>query len=163
MLDAIEKDVQLSGFKGIAAWGVDWDINWMPISFFEHMGYERIDAEDKVIVLWKPFMKDVEPPQLKRLSKIPQKSNDKVNVTIAVNGWCGCYKALYARAAIDGLHDIVEYKEVDTPDHATILHLGKVGGIFLDGEVFKPYEICSINELREEIIRLYEQKVKTKH
>ena len=82
-------------------------------------------------------------------------------MTVAANGWClGCYKYLCAREAVKGLKHIVEYSEVSSPEQANILHLGKVGGIFLDGEVFLPYNICDIDSIRAEILRLYEQKNK---
>ena len=158
ILNSIEEDARLSGLKGVAAWGMDWEINWMPLSFFDHMGYTHVDREDKVVVVWKPFYADAKPPELLRLESSPLKGTDKVNVTVAVNGWCGCYKLLCAREAVKGLEDIVEYREVDTPDRTTILHLGKVGGVFLDGEVFQPYQLCTSDALRAEIIRLYKQK-----
>ena len=162
MLDAIEEDARLNGKKGVAAWGMDWDTNWMPATFFEHQGYTRTDEEEKVIVFWKPFSSDANPPRLLRLDNPPPKGTERVNVTVAVNGWClGCYKFLYAREAVEGIESCVEYTELDPPDRANILHLGKVGGIFLDGEVFQPYQICDKEELRAEIIRLYERK-KTK-
>lgn len=159
MLNSIEEDARVSGAKGVAAWGMDWEINWMPVSFFEHMGYQRADKEDKVIVVWKPFCPDAKPPLLKRLTVPPSKGAVKVKVTVASNGWCGCLKFLDAREAVAGLEDIVEYEELDTPDCATILHVGNVGGIFLDGKVFKPYEPPGcVDDLRAEILRLYEQK-----
>lgn len=156
MLKSIEDDAAISGKKGVAAWGVDWEINWMPVSFFEHMGYTRVDQEDRVVVLWRPFHPDAEPPRLLRLASRPPKGTDKVNVTVGANAWCGCEKLVCAREAVEGLNEMVEYHEVDTQ---TILHLGQVGGIFLDGEPFKPYEPpCTSHELRAEIVRLYNQK-----
>ncbi len=159
MLNSIEEDARISGTKGVAAWGVDWKINWMPVAFFEHMGYERVDEEEKVAVFWKPFHPDAKPPRLLRLDNPPPKGIDKVNVTVAVNGWCGSYKFLICREAVQGLEDIVEYAEVGTPECSAILHFGRVGGVFLDGEPFKPYEPPgSPDELRAEIVRLYERK-----
>ena len=158
MLNSIEEDARLSGAKGVAAWGMDWVINWMPVSFYEQMGYAQIDREDKVVVVWKPFSEDAKPPKLLRLDNPPPKGTGKVNVTVAVNGWCGCYKVFCAREAVAGLEDIVDYTEVDAPDRATILHLGNVGGVYLDGEVFQPYQLCTSDALRAEIIRLYEEK-----
>ena len=161
MLNSIEADARESGFKGVAVWGIDWEINWMPVSFFEHMGYTRADSEDKVVVLWKSFSGDAEPPSLKRLKVHPSRGDKKVNVFVAANGWCGCEKFLDARKAVDGLEDIVEYEEFESPECATILHVGYVGGIFLDGKPFKPYEPPGFHEeLRAEIIRLYEKKTK---
>ena len=82
MLDEIEEDARLSGKKGVAAWGVDWETNWMPAAFFEHRGYTRTDEEDKVKVFWKPFSPGAGPPRLLRLDKPPSKGTDRVNVTV---------------------------------------------------------------------------------
>jgi len=159
ILNSIEDDARTSGAKGVAAWGIDWEINWMPVNFYEHMGYSRVDREDKVVVLWKPFSPDAKPPSLKRLATPPSKGTRKVKVTVAANGWCGCQKYLDARKAVTGLEDRVEYEELDAPDVATILHVGNVGGIFLDGKAFKPYAPPGTSdELRAEILRLYEEK-----
>ena len=162
IVDAVEEETRALGLSGVAAWGMDWDINWMPASFFEHLGYSRVDQEDKVIVLWKPFSPDVQPPLLKRLDFPLTAGTDKVNVTVVANGWClGCQKIIESRNAIKGLEDIVEYEEIDPPDSATYIHLGNVGGIFLDGKPFKPYEPPGdSDELQAEILRLYEQKGK---
>jgi GNAT superfamily N-acetyltransferase len=159
ILNCIEEDARLSGAKGVAAWGLDWEV-WMPVAFYEHMGYTPVDREDKVVVVWKPFSRDAMPPRLRRLATPPSRGTDKVDVTVAVNSWCGCYKILCARDAVKGLEPWVEYTEVGTPDSANILHLGRVGGIFLDGEVFQPYQVCTAEALRAAIIRLYEQKHK---
>jgi GNAT superfamily N-acetyltransferase len=157
IIEAIEDDARRSGAKGVAAWGLDWKV-WMPVSFLLHLGYAPVDREDKVVVVWKAFSSDAEPPRLLRLTDLPPPSSDKVNVTVAVNGWCGCYKLLCARKAIEGLEHMVEFCEIGTPDHAKILHLGKVGGVLLDGEYFQPYELCTADALRSEIIRAYDEK-----
>ena len=163
MLKAVEQDAKAMGAKGIAAWGIDWETNWMQASFFEHMGYLRADEEDKVVVFWKPFGPDVNPPKLMRLPTLPKKETGKVSVRVAANSWClGCYKILCAREAVKGLKKIVDYSEKSFPEHENILHLGMVGGIFLDGKVFHPYKICDIDSIRAEILRLYEEKNRKK-
>ncbi len=157
MLHSIENDARSSGARGVAAWGMDWEINWMPVAFYERMGYARVDSEDKVVVLWKPFGPDAGPPSLRRLTLPPQEASGKVKVTVATSGWCsGCQKLFNARKAVAGLEDMVEYEELDPPEDATLLQLGTLGGIFLDGKAFKPYEPPSpSDEVRAEILRLY--------
>jgi len=54
MLDRVEQDARSSGYKGLVAWAMDWDY-WNPVSFYEHMGYSRVDQEDKVVAVWKPL------------------------------------------------------------------------------------------------------------
>jgi len=161
ILSRIEEDARVSGSKGVAAWGMDWDINWMPVSFFEHMGYERADSEEKVVALWKPLAGNAEPPRLKRIEIPASPESDRVNVAVAANGWClGCYKAVYAREAVQGLEDCVNYFEIEDPEKSAQLHLGEVGGIFLDGEVFLPYQLCTADSIRAEILRLHSRKKK---
>lgn len=160
MLRSIEDDARSSGAKGVAAWGMDWEINWMPVAFYEHMGYSRVDSEGKVVALWKPFGPDARPPSLRRLTLPPQEGTGKVRVTVATSGWCsGCEKLLDARKAVAGLEHIVEYEELNPPEGATLIQVGALGGIFLDGKAFRPYEPPGADdELRAEILRLSEQK-----
>lgn len=161
MLERIEEDARISGKKGVAAWGVDWEINWMPVSFFEHMGYLPTDREDKVVAVWKPFYKDARPPALKRIQVPAAGDGSKVKVFVAANGWCGCGKFLDARKAVEGLEDIVEYEEMEAPGSASILHIGHIGGIFINGRPYKPYEPPGDpGNLRAEILRVYEEKNK---
>jgi len=159
MLDHVEQYARSSGFKGVVAWAMDWD-HWNPVSFYEHMGYTRVDAEDDVVAVWKPFCSDAEPPSLMRLDGLPVGDSEKVNVFVADNQWCDCNgKLLTARKAIKGIEHLVEYNEAKPPCCNRILHLGYVGGVFLDGGAYRPYELIGDSEdLRAEIIRLHERK-----
>jgi GNAT superfamily N-acetyltransferase len=158
MLDHIEQYAQSSGFKGVVAWAMDW--HWNPVSFYEHMGYSRVDKQDKVVVVWKPFYKDAEPPRLLRLDDILSKGREKVRVVVADNQWCDSNaKLMTAREAVKRIEQLVEYVEVGTPYRNRIIHLGYVGGVFLDGKAYRPYQLIGKNEdLRAEIIRIYKQK-----
>ena len=63
------------------------------------------------------------------------------------------------REAIEGIEHLVEYTEVEPPCGNGIIHLGYVGGVFLDGKVYRPYQLLdNAADLREEIIRLHERK-----
>ncbi len=160
MLDHIEQYARSSGFKGVVAWAMDW--HWNPVSFYEHMGYARVDAQDKVVVVWKPFCLDAEPPRLLRLDELPSESSEKVRVLVADNPWCdGNAKVMTTREAIRGIEHIVEYTEVKPPCANRVIHLGHVGGVFLDGSAYRPYELIGKSEdLKAEIIRLHERKRK---
>jgi hypothetical protein len=162
MLDQIEQDALSRGFKGVVAWAMDWD--WNPVSFYEHMGYTRVDQEDKVVVVWKPFCEDAEPPRLLRLDRLPDTESARVSVVVADNPWCLNYgKRTTARAAIKGIEQLVDYTEVGPPCDGRIIHLGHVGGVFLDGNAYRPYQLIGDSkDLKAEIIRLYEQKQLTK-
>jgi N-acetylglutamate synthase-like GNAT family acetyltransferase len=159
MLEQVEQDARSSGSKGVVAWAMDWD-HWNPVSFYEHMGYSRVDREDKVVAVWKPFYMDAELPRLMRLDSLPCASSEKVSVLVADNQWCdNNEKLMRAREAIKGIEHLVEYTEVRSPYCNRILHLGHVGGVFLDGKAYRPYQLIESSEdLRAEIIRLYERK-----
>jgi GNAT superfamily N-acetyltransferase len=158
MLNHIEQYARSSGFKGVVAWAMDWD--WNPVSFYEHMGYSRVDAQDRVVVVWKPFFRDAEPPRLLRLDDLPREGSEKVCVLVADNQWCNSNaKLMKTREAIRGIEHLVEYTEVKSPCCNRVIHLGHVGGVFLDGRAYRPYQLIGKSEdLRAEIIRLYGRK-----
>ena len=61
--------------------------------------------------------------------------------------------------ALTGIEHLVEYAEVGPPCRDRIVHLGHVGGVFLDGKAYRPYEFLGPSEdLRAEIIRRYDRK-----
>jgi len=158
MLNHVEQYARSCGFKGVVAWAMDW--HWNPVSFYERMGYTRVDAQDKVVVVWKPFCEEAEPPRLLRLDAMPSRGREKVRVVVADNPWCdGNAKLMTAREAVKGIEHLVEYTEVGPPCRDRIIHLGHVGGVFLDGRPYRPYELIGTSEdVRAEIIRLYERK-----
>ena len=158
MLNHVEQYACSSGFKGLAAWAMDW--HWNPVSFYEHMGYNRTDAQDKVVVVWKPFRDDAEPPRLLRLDNLPSPSREKVQVVVADNPWCnGNTKLTTARQAIKGIEHLVDYTEAPPPCRDRIIHLGHVGGVLLDGRHYRPYELIGTPaDLRADIIRLHKRK-----
>ena len=79
---------------------------------------------------------------------------------VADNQWCNSNEKLMAvREAIKGIERLVEYTEVKSPFCNRILHLGYVGGVFLDGRAYRPYQLIGDSEdLRAEIIRLYKRQ-----
>jgi len=157
MLKEVENLARIRGYSGVATWAMDW--HWNPKSFYEHMGYEVVDRIDKAVVLWKPFHNAIA-PRFYRLHQMAGK-NKKINVFVGDNAWCdGNQKTRIARKAIEGIERMVEYHESFCPCHNRMLHLGHVGGVFLDGEPYKPYELIGDPvELRQKIIELYQKKV----
>ena len=84
----------------------------------------------------------------------------KVSGFVIDNAWCsGNEKRRVVREAIKGIGEMVEYREADCGCRYRHLHLGKLGGVFLDRKPFKPYrEIGDPETLRAEIIRRYRKK-----
>jgi hypothetical protein len=107
MIDRIEQDARSAGYKGVVAWAMDWD--WNPASFYAHMGYAPVDREDKVVVLWKPFSEDAQPPRLLRLDPLPESQSERVRVVVADNPWCNNNdKLAVAREAVAGIEPPVD-------------------------------------------------------
>jgi GNAT superfamily N-acetyltransferase len=156
MLQEIEKIARLEGYGGVATWAMDW--HWNPMSFYLHMGYQEADRIDKAVVLWKPF-RDMIAPRFNRVHSLKDNAT-RVQVVVSDNAWCnGNNKLEVVRLAVRDLKDQVEYFETICPCHGRMLHLGYVGGIFLDGEPYKPYELVGEpDDLRDAILRRYQEK-----
>lgn len=161
LLETVEADARQASMKGVTAWGKDFPY-WNPVSFYEHMGYVRADAEGMTVLVFKPFLADAQPPKLMRLKQPPTAGDRKVDVTVFVSGWCngGCGYAVTVRDAVQGIEDIVDYREVDTSDRETQLKYGVgLDGIYLDGKPFRPDgPPFTTKELTAEIRTLYESK-----
>jgi GNAT superfamily N-acetyltransferase len=160
MLDCIEEDSRASGAKGIAAWGMDFPF-WNPVSFYEHMGYERVETNPPVVLCWKKFSESAAPPALLRPKKIPKPGKEKVSIALFYNGWCpgGFGQLVAARKATEGLGDLVEYDEIDTSDKEVRFSWGIDNAIYLEGKPFRPYAPpWKSEELREEILQIAENK-----
>ncbi len=159
MLEQIEDDAMESGFAGIAAWGMDFPY-WNPVSFYEHMGYERIDEDQPVILVWKSFAPNAIPPKLLKSRRSLPRGIDKVNLVAFRNSWCnGCGSILVCRDTIEGMDDMVNYSEIDTSDKDTREFYGVDNLVMLDGEVYRPYEPpWNSEQLRQSIIEQYNSK-----
>ena len=142
----------------MAAWATDSD--WYPVSFYLHAGYTEVDREDGIIAVWKPFSTEAEAPRILRLPDRPPLHADRVTVLVADNDWCtgGGIKQT-AREAVAGLEAITDYIEVGSPYDGRIISFGTVGGIYLDGEAYRPDEdIRESSDLRRCILEAYQRK-----
>lgn len=160
MLESIEQDARDSGFGGVAAWGMDFPY-WNPVSFYEHMGYARADKAGMAVLVWKPFSEDVSAPRFLREVRRPTGSSDKVSLTVFFGGWCtgSCGQCVTARDAVQGLDEVVEYREVDTSDPETLRRWGISDGLYVEGEPYRPYEPpCTSDVLRQDLLDLAERK-----
>jgi hypothetical protein len=158
MLNAVEAEARAGGSKGLAVWAMDWD--WNPVSFYLHAGFVEADRNDKVVAAWKPFARDAEPPKILCRPELPKLSSKKVSVVVADNAWCnGFHKKQIAREAITDLEDIVDYHEVPPPCDGRIIHIGTVGGVFIDGDPYRPYQLIGESaDLRQAIMERKQQK-----
>ncbi len=138
MLEEVERDSRASGFKGVAVWGKDFPY-WNPISFYEHMGYERVDQSGQDVLAWKRFTPDALPPQFPRQKKDLPDTPRKVNLAVFDSGWCGggvYFRNVVVANAVKGLDDKIDLLNVDTSDRALLDEWGISSGLYIDGEPF---------------------------
>ncbi|MBU1699907.1 MAG: GNAT family N-acetyltransferase [Candidatus Eisenbacteria bacterium] len=157
ILNEIEKDAYTSGAAGVAAWGMDFPY-WNPVSFYEHMGYSRVDKDGMAVLVWKSFSPNAVPPQFLKEIGQPPSAYDKVNVTVFFNAWClgACSQCLSARDAVEGLADLVNYIEMDTSDPEVLHAWGISNGIYIEGKPHRPYEPPLTSEaLRDDILKIH--------
>lgn len=160
MLEAIEEDARASGVDGVAAWGMDLPY-WNPVSFYEHMGYERADKSGMAVLVWKPLSDKASAPSFNPAVRRPETRPERISVTVFLNGWCtgACSQCVTAREAVRGLEEIVDFTEFDTSDPETLAEWGITNGIYVEGEEHRPHEPpCTSEVLREDIMKLARQK-----
>jgi hypothetical protein len=160
ILESIESDARGSGTAGLVAWGMDFPY-WNPVSFYEHMGYSRVDKSGTAVLVWKPFRDSATPPRFPRQVRRPEGAPDKVSLTVFLNGWCtgACAQCVTAREAAEGLDDIVDYREVDTSSRDALREWGISDGIYVEGEPYRPDEPpCTSEDLRRDLIELAERR-----
>jgi N-acetylglutamate synthase-like GNAT family acetyltransferase len=160
ILEAIEADARESGAAGLVAWGMDFPY-WNPVSFYEHMGYSRVDKDGMAVLVWKPFRDDAAPPRYLHQTRRPAAETDKVSLTVFMNGWCtgSCGQCVTARDAVAGLEDRVDYSEVDTSDPEVLRSWGISDGIFVEGEPYRSGEPPASSEvLRADLLELSRRK-----
>ena len=160
ILESIEADARASRATGVVGWGMDFPY-WNPVSFYEHMGYSRVDKAGMAVLVWKPFVGTASPPTFLRQVRHPALCPEKVSVAVFVNGWCtaACYQCLTAREAVAGLEEIVDYLEVDTSDPEVRRSWGISVGLLVEGKPHRQYEPpCTSEVLRSDILELARQK-----
>jgi N-acetylglutamate synthase-like GNAT family acetyltransferase len=138
LLRAAEEDIRARGAKGVAAWGVSLPF-WMRASWFKKHGYRPVDKVGMMVLVWKPFAEDAEPPRWIREKKRPELVDGKVAVTAFLNGWCPAMNMTYERAkrAAAEIGDGVAFRTVDTFDRAVIEEWGIMDALFIDGKALR--------------------------
>lgn len=160
MLDQIEGEARAEGFGGVVAWGMDFPY-WNPVSFYEHMGYERSDRLGMAVLVWKRLDPSAAPPAFRHDTGRRRVRPDRVSVTVFLNGWCmgACSQCITARDAVAGLECIVDYAEIDTSEREVLDEWGIPDGVYVDGQPHRAYEPpCSTEILREDILAIARAK-----
>jgi GNAT superfamily N-acetyltransferase len=135
LLRAAEEDVRARGAKGLAAWGVRLPF-FMRASWFKKRGYRPVDRVGMMVLLWKPFAADAEPPRWIREKKKPELIEGKVAVTAFLNGWCPAMNMTFERArrAAAEVGDKVVFRPVDTFERPAVDEWGIMDALFIDGK-----------------------------
>jgi len=133
LLKAAEEDVKALGAKGLVVWGVSMPF-WMKASWFKKQGYEMVDKNGIMVLLWKPFTDDAQAPEWIRQNKAPEGVPGKVTVTCFINGWCPAGNLVYERAKLASADfpEKVNFVKIDTSDRATFLEWGISDALFID-------------------------------
>jgi len=156
LLRAAELDVERSGAKGIAAWGVPLPV-FMKASWFRKQGYVKADKEGfpGTVLLWKPFAKDATPPQWKHSAKKPEISEDHVTVTGLISGWCPAHNMVIERAkrATREFGDQVVFHEIDTLDRETYNDWGISDALYIDGKGLNTGPPPSYRKIKKKIAK----------
>ena len=133
LLAAAEDDARDRGAQGMAAWGMFLPF-WMKASWFKKQGYSKVDRQGLSVLLWKPFIDTVKPPQWIKQKKKPETVQGKVTVTAFVNGWCQVQNMVYERAkrAAAEFGDEVVFREIDTSDRDVLMEWGISDALYID-------------------------------
>ena len=158
MLAEVERDSCESGFKGVAVWGKDFPY-WNPISFYEHMGYERADQIGQDVLAWKSFSPDALPPSFPRRKRELPDTPGKINLAVFHSGWCGgevYFSNIVIPEAVKGLDEEIDILHVDTSERDALEKWGISSGLFMDGEPYRQDgPPCTAEELRADILKRF--------
>lgn len=152
LIKAAEDDCKNLGAKGLAAWGIVMPF-WMKASWFKSKGYKVVDKGGISRLLWKPFTEDAVPPKFIKPKKLPEKGEEKVNVTIFRTGWCPAMNITSERAirASKEFGERISITEFDTLDKHTANEWGIADGVFVDGREIKTGPPPSYEKIRKKI------------
>jgi len=129
--------------------------HWNPVSFYEHMGYSRVEKSGLAVLVWKPFNGTVSPPSFQRQVQTPIADTDNISVMMFTNGWCtgNCSQLITVREAVEGLEGSIDYREIDTSEQQVLQEWGIADGLYVDGQPYRPYEPpCTSEMLRQDLV-----------
>lgn len=143
MLEQIEQDARRSRCNGVAVWAKDYEA-WNPVSFYEHMGYERAAQSGLDVLVWKAFNDRARPPAFiqTKIKRTPEhETRGRVQVASVSNGWCGggCELCVMVRDAAADAGDKVALTEIYAHTKQDMRVRGEsIDTVYVDGEAFRP-------------------------
>jgi N-acetylglutamate synthase-like GNAT family acetyltransferase len=160
LLKAAEDDVKQMGADGLVTWGLIIPV-FMRASWFKRKGYKVADKDGMMRLLWKPFNENAKAPKFIKALKKPQKSADKVNVTLFRSGWCQSMNITCERAKRASLEfqEKVQINEYDTLDKSVVKEWGISDSVFIDGKELWTGPPMSYEKIRKKIEKSVRKKV----
>jgi hypothetical protein len=157
LLKAAEEDVKMLGSNGLVTWGLSMPF-FMKASWFKKQGYQVIDKNGMMRLLWKPFSAGAVAPRFFRVKKKPEIQSDKLSVTLFINGWCTAQNMVFERAkrAIAGLEEKIDLREYNTMDAFVREEWGIIDALYIGGKEVRTGPPPSYKKIR----RMLERKVK---
>ncbi|MHA1111963.1 MAG: hypothetical protein ACTSRE_12725, partial [Promethearchaeota archaeon] len=114
------------------------------------------DKDGNNVLVWKVWEDSVEVPKIKHITLPEPTSEDKVNITAFLCGWCigEIEGALETQEVVKGIEDIACSCIVDNSSSPTI-----DGTVYLDDETYRPDgPPYTIEEFKEDIIKMHKEK-----
>jgi GNAT superfamily N-acetyltransferase len=154
LLQAAEEDVKKRGAKGLVAWGISLPF-WMRASWYKKQGYQKVDNLKSAVLLWKPFVEDVQPPRWVRPKQKPHGEPGKVIVTAFHNGCCPVQGLALERAkrAAGTFGERVTFRSIDTFKCDEFLKWGIADGLFIDDKEVRTGPPPSYEKIRKKIAK----------
>jgi GNAT superfamily N-acetyltransferase len=135
LLKAAEDDVKTLGKKGLVAWGISEKF-WMTASWYQKQGYEKVDQEGWMVLVWKPFSQNAVAPRWIKGEYTQELIHGKVKVTAFYSGQCPSENIVYhsARVAAGEFGEKVVFEEIDMSSSENRKKYGLKGGLYINGE-----------------------------
>lgn len=135
LLRAAEDDARSLGAKGMAAWGISLPF-WMRASWFKKHGYQKVDSNRGIILLWKAFADDAASPRWIKKKYTPVCTPGKVNVTAFLHGQCPAMNMVYQRARRAALEcgEGVDFQTIHTTGKEAMRLYGEKDAVFIDAK-----------------------------
>jgi len=156
LLKAAEDDAKSLGAKGIVGWGISLPV-WMRASWYRHNGYKKTDKQNGIILLWKPFCDDAEPPKwlLKNIKPNPDIETGTVTVTSYINGWCPAMNIINERAkrASKELGEKVTFKEISTFSREKMMECGCLDALYINNKSVNTGPPPSYKKIKRKIVK----------
>ena len=154
LLRAAEEDVRARGAKGLVAWGISLPF-WMRASWFKKHGYQKVDADKGLVLLWKPFVQDANPPGWMKQGPSPELIPGKVRITSFLNGQCPAMNLVHERARRAALEfaNHVEFQTICTRSKEVMMTYGQKDALYINSLRLRPGPPISYKRIRSKIRR----------